>query len=310
MITHQLALIRREIWEHRSLYVTPAVVGFVMSLMLLTGFVFASNYAEIIDIGVFSAQNLAGDVERRAAVFAFLLANTAPFLFASAILTIFYCLDSLYAERKNKSILFWRSMPVTDAETVISKLLTALVAIPVITLVVLMAANVINLILTGIFVDIEGGSPGYMIWRPAPAALLDVGVSMLLLMLMLPIWFSPFIGWFLFVSAFTKRSPLLVAAMPIVLLPMFERLFFDTSIMAEALFVRSIKFPLFSGVDNMDLIFQESDDLARLAEAELSVFGLLDLGNFLASPQLWLGLVVCGLFTAAAIYVRRYRDES
>ena len=98
--------------------------------------------------------------------------------------------------------------------------------------------------------------------------------------------------------------------MPIVLLPMFERLFFDSNLLAEAFFIRSVKMPLFSGVEDLQLFLQEGDDIARLAEAELSVFGLLDLGHFLSSPQLWLGIVVCGLFTAAAIYVRRYRDES
>ena len=193
MIKHQLALIKREIWEHRSLYVTPAVVGLVMALMLLTGFVFASNYAEIIDVGIVSAQNLAGDSQRRAALFAFLLGNTAPFLFASGILTIFYCLDSLYAERKNKSILFWRSLPITDAETVISKMLTATVAIPVIFVGIIAVTHVIILIMTSIFVSIEGGSSLFLVWRSAPV--FDVWIGIFLIMLMASVWFSPFIGW-------------------------------------------------------------------------------------------------------------------
>ena len=189
MIKHQLALIKREIWEHRSLYVTPAVVGLVMALMLLTGFVFASNYAEIIDVGIVSAQNLAGDSQRRAALFAFLLGNTAPFLFASGILTIFYCLDSLYAERKNKSILFWRSLPITDAETVISKMLTATVALPVIFVGIIAVTHVIILIMTSIFVSIEGGSSLFLVWRSAPV--FDVWIGIFLIMLMASVWFSP-----------------------------------------------------------------------------------------------------------------------
>jgi hypothetical protein len=60
----------------------------------------------------------------------------------------------------------------------------------------------------------------------------------------------------------------------------------------------------------MDLLFQGEDHLETLANTELSLLGLMDLGGFLANPNLWLGLLVCGLFTAAAIYVRRYRDES
>jgi len=187
-------------------------------------------------------------------------------------------------------------------------LLTALVVIPLVTFVVIVATQLMVLLSLTVQIDFRGGSALQLIWSSAP--FIDTWAATIVLLLALPLWMSPFIGWFLFVSAFTNRSPLLVAAMPIVLLPMFEKLFFDSAIMAEAFFVRSIKFPLFTGVDNMALMMQEADDLAALAEAELSVFNLLDLGNFLASPQLWLGIVVCGLFSAAAIYVRRYRDES
>lgn len=307
MISHQFALVQREVWEHRSIWLTPVVVGSVMALMLLAGYVFASAYDELIDIGIIGAQNVAMDEHRRAGVTALLIGPTSLFIFASAILTIFYCLDALYTERKNKSILFWRSMPVTDAETVISKLLTALVAIPVITLVVLMAANVINLILTGIFVGIEGGSPGYMIWRPAPAALLDVGVSMLLLMLMLPIWFSPFIGWFLFVSAWTKRSPLLTGFLPLIVLPTIETIILPTHLLWDAMATRFTNWPMFTGIDP-DTFFDE-EKLARM-EFDVGMLDFIDVGGFATSPAMWAGVVVCAIFVTAAIYVRRYRDES
>ncbi|MFQ5983803.1 MAG: hypothetical protein ACE5KS_10580, partial [Woeseiaceae bacterium] len=121
---------------------------------------------------------------------------------------------------------------------------------------------------------------------------------------------SPFVGWFLFVSAFTKRSPLLTAALPIAILPLLERIIFKTSIFAEAFFVRSVKMPLFRGLDNLELLFQEGEDFKMAGDASLSLLSLMDLGRFFGSPGLWLGLVVCALFTAAAIYVRRYRDES
>ncbi len=306
MINTQIALLRRELWEHKAVYVVPLVVAVVT---LLTSWISQVTLGELehLDIGIITAGNLPENAKAAALSFT-MMSVSVSFIFAMWILTIFYALDALYAERKDRSILFWRSIPVTDFETVLSKLLTAILTIPLVTFALIVVTQLLVLLSLTVQIDFRGGSPWQMIWTAAP--FVDTWAATVVLLLALPLWLSPFIGWFLFVSAFTKRSPLLVAAMPIVLLPMFERLFFDTSVMAEALFVRSIKFPLFSGVDNMDLIFQEGDDLAKLAEAELSVFGLLDLGNFLASPQLWLGLVVCGLFIAAAIYVRRYRDES
>ncbi|NIV17587.1 MAG: hypothetical protein GWN47_04075 [Woeseiaceae bacterium] len=307
MIPHQFALVQREVWEHRSIWLTPVVVAGVMSLMMLAGYVFATAFDKVIDMGIVGAQNLTTEEQRRAALTGALMGPTSVFFFASAILTIFYCLDALYTERKNKSILFWRSMPVTDAETVISKLLTAVVAIPVITFVVLMAAHLVNLILISIFISIEGGSPGFMIWKSAPALMFDVGAAMLLLVLMLPIWFSPFIGWFLFVSAWTKRSPLLTGFLPLIVLPTLETIILPTHLLWDAILTRFRGWPMITDIDPET--FFDEDKLARM-EFDFGLLDFIDVGRFLASPAMWAGLVVCGLFVTAAIYVRRYRDES
>jgi ABC-2 type transport system permease protein len=305
MITNQLALVRRELWEHRSIYITPAVVGLVMILTLLTAFVFASGYQEIVDIGIVGAQNLAGDAERRAALLALLIGNSVPFIFAGAVLTIFYSLDSLYAERKNKSILFWRSLPITDAETVISKLLTTVLAIPLIAFAIIVCAHLIILAITSIFVSIQGGSSVFLIWKSAP--LFDVWAGMLIITILLPIWFSPFIGWFLFVSAWTKRSPLLMAFLPLVLVPTLEYWVLRTHLIWDAIQTRFEQLPFFKGIDPEHFF----DDERFIASTDaVSLLAYIDIGHFLASPQMWAGAVVCGLFITAAIYVRRYRDES
>jgi ABC-2 type transport system permease protein len=305
MIAHQFALIRREIWEHRSLYVTPAVVGGVMVLTLLTAFVFASGYQEIVDIGIVGAQNLVGDAERRAALLAILVGNTVPFIIAGAILTVFYCLDSLYAERKNKSILFWRSLPITDAETVISKFLTTAIAIPVIAFGVIVVTHLVILAITGVFVSIEGGSSMLLVWKSAP--LFDVWAGILIITLLIPIWFSPFIGWFLFVSAWTKRSPLLMAFLPLILLPVLEYWVFRTHLIGDAIRTRFDQLPIFKGIEP-ELFFDEQEFVANMDA--ISLLAYIDVGEFLTSPQMWAGVIVCGLLMTAAIYVRRYRDES
>ena len=121
---------------------------------------------------------------------------------------------------------------------------------------------------------------------------------------------SPFIGWFLFVSAFTKRSPLLTAFLPIAMLPILEKLLFQSTVFFDAFVVRSVKMPLFAGLDNLEILFQEGENFENFANAEVSLFSLMDLPGFLSSGGFWIGLIVCGIFTTAAIYVRRYRDDS
>jgi ABC-2 type transport system permease protein len=306
MIETQFALLQRELWEHRGLYVAPIVIGILMTLAALTGQV-SVNGIQHVDVGIVGASNLPENA-RAAVLSGIMIGLSTTFVFAMWITTIFYALDSLYAERKDRSILFWRSIPVTDSETVISKLLTAALVIPLVSFALVLITHLAVFLVGSVWVGVRGGNPWHLIWASAP--FFDNWTATLIFMLALPLWLSPFIGWFLFVSAFTKRSPFLTAFLPLAVLPLLEKMIFDTAVFAEAFFVRSVKMPLFIDLQTMERLFEEGEHFAMVADAELSLLGLMDFGGFLANPGLWLGMIVCGLFTAAAIYVRRYRDDS
>ncbi len=305
MIANQLALIRREIWEHRSIYVTPTAIASIVSLSVLAMLVFASGFAKELDVAIFGASNLAGEGERKAALTAFFVGTSWLFLVGLAILTVFYSLDSLYGERKDKSILFWRSLPVTDAETVISKLLTAVFVIPVVAVMGIIVTHLVNLIITSIWVSMKGGDAGLLIWGSVP--LFDNWVAAFIVLVGSGIWMSPFIAWFLFVSAWTKRAPLLMAFMPLILVPLLEWIFLRTRFFASAVLDRGDAIPLFRTLD-LESFFEEEH--WRTGLDNISLLGHLDVVQFLTSPSMWGGVIVCGLLVTAAIYVRRYRDES
>lgn len=306
MIRGQLALLQRELWEHRSIYVAPAVIALLVILTTLTAQVSVDGMQHI-DLGIIGASNIP-DNARAGALTVAMLGMSITFFFAMGILAAFYSLDCLYAERKDRSILFWRSIPSTDFETVLSKLLTATVVIPLVTFAMIVVTHLVVLLTTSVWLAIRGGNAFHLIWSSAP--FFDVWAATLVFLLALPLWLAPFTGWFLLVSAFTKRSPFLTAALPIAILPLLEKIIFGSAVFAEAFFVRSLKMPLFIDLSTMERIFDDIDSLASIGNAELSLLGLMDIGGFLGNPGLWLGLVVCGLFTAAAIYVRRYRDDS
>ena len=231
MITNQIALLKREIWEHRSIYVTPLAIASIVTLGVLAMLVFAQGFAAELDIAIFGAQNLAGDPERKAVLTGFFLGTSWVFMISLAVLTAFYCLDSLYAERKDKSILFWRSLPVTDAETIVSKLLTAVIIIPLVAVLGIYVTHLINLIVTSIWVSMRGADAGLLIW--GSVALLDNWSAALIVVMAVSVWMSPFVGWFLLVSAYTKRSPILMAFMPLVLIGLLEGIIFRTHIFAD-----------------------------------------------------------------------------
>jgi len=305
MIANQVALIKREVWEHRSLYVTPLAIASIVTLGVLAGLVFASGFASELNAAIFGAQNLAGDGERRMALTAFFLGTSWLFLIALSILVIFYSLDCLYSERKDKSILFWRSLPVTDAETVVSKLLMAVLVIPTVFVVAIMATHLVNLIVTGIWVSMKGGDAGMLIWGSVP--IFDNWMTAFIVVIASAIWMAPFVGWFLFVSAYTKRSPFLMAFLPMVLIPLGELILFRSSVFASSVLDRGDGIPLFRSM-NVEEFFDE--DKWRFSDTSTSMLSFIDIGQFLSSPGLLGGLLVCGLLTTAAIYVRRYRDES
>lgn len=305
MIGHQFALIRRELWEHRSIYITPAAIAVIVTLGVLAMLMLASGFAKELDMAIFGAQNIAGDAERKAALTGFFVGTSWVFLVALMFLTVFYSLDSLYAERKDKSILFWRSMPATDAETVISKLLTAAIVIPAVTAIAIWITHLVNLIVTSIWVSAKGGDAGMLIW--GSVSLFDNWLAALVVVVASGIWMSPFIAWFLFVSTWAKRMPILMAFMPPIVLGLLEWIVFRTQYFLTTIGERGDMTPLFHSM-SLERFFEEEE--WRAGVGNISLLEHIDLVGFFTSQGLWSGLLVCAILTTAAIYVRRYRDDS
>src|SRR5206468_10746510 len=64
------------------------------------------------------------------------------------IVGIFYCLDALYGERRDRSILFWKSLPVSDVMAVLSKLAIPIVILPLLSFAVTVATQFFMLLLS------------------------------------------------------------------------------------------------------------------------------------------------------------------
>ena len=303
MIAHQLALIKREFWEHRSIWVTPASIALLVSVATLTGETLLSEYGEAVDVAIAGASN-AGELHRRAMLMGAMAAMTLLFAIGAIIVMMFYSLDALYSERKDKSILFWRSLPITDAEAVISKALTLFLVIPMFALAGAIVTHLLTMVLSSVWIWAEGGNPIHLIWRSAPVW--DVWVTGFITAITVTIWVSPIFSWFLFVSAFTRRTPLLMAYLAPILVLIVEQML-PISLLGRALRDRFTEMPLGGIGYDIEL---DGEDLLQLTESDVSMLSMLDVSRFFASPSVWLGLVVTGLFIAAAIYVRRYRDDS
>jgi hypothetical protein len=98
-----------------------------------------------------------------------------------------------------------------------------------------------------------------------------------------------------------------MAFLPLILLPTLEYWVLRTHLIWDAIQTRFDQLPIFKGIEP-EMFFDEEQFIAHTDA--VSLLSYIDVGKFLTSPQMWAGVIVCGLLMTAAIYVRRYRDES
>ncbi|MGA7381352.1 MAG: ABC transporter permease [Terriglobales bacterium] len=269
--------VRRELWENRSIYIAPLAVACLM----LLGFLIAT-------LG--RALTMPNPVDR-------LRVLEEPFTFAMGLIMgtafivgIFYCLDALYGERRDRSILFWKSLPVSDLTTVLSKATVGVVILPLLAFVITVATQSIMLLVSTAVVrasglDVAAFANKVALFRTSLALLYHLVTVHIL-------WYAPFYGWLLLVSAWARRAPFLWAVLPPFAIGALEKVAFNTSHFAAVLHSRINGPEAVSMADNLPI-----DAMTRLTP-----------GGFLASPGLWLGLIFAVACLAAAVRLRRYRE--
>jgi ABC-2 type transport system permease protein len=207
------------------------------------------------------------------------------------IVGVFYCLDALHGERRDRSILFWKSLPVSDRITVLSKATVPLVILPVLTFAIIVVTHLIMLMMSAA-VLLSGGLSLATIWPqfrfvPSPLALL-YGLAVITL------WHAPLYGWLLLVSGWARRAAFLWAVLPFVALSVFERLAFGTSYVAKLMAYRLIGWFTEAFVSQAPGAGHTPTQLAP--------------GRLLSTPGLWIGLAFAAALLAAAVRLRRDRE--
>lgn len=293
-------LLKRELWEHRSFLIVPAVIGGVAVFFMLMGMLKMAGHLE--GIGQLHEHFPLADVapeERYAATKVGIMTTAVPFNLVLLILIGVYLLDALYGERRDRSILFWKSLPVSDTAVVLSKLATATLVAPLITLTVIAATQLAVLILASIaflLIGVEGW--GWM-WNPLGWlwGWASLGYGYLLLTAVL----LPYLAWLLLASNWARRAPFLWAVVPPLTLMILERWFLGSSYLVRLIFGHLGDF--------LPATFNFSHDTMKNIGGGHDVAVQPGL-EFFAQPALWGGVFIAGLFIAGAIWLRRYRDET
>ena len=326
--THKFRLLlRREFWEHKGGFLwAPLVAGGISLLLTIMAIVIGEVAArqaladgefdgEVmingLDLGYLTdklgpseLENLSNGID-----LALYMASGWP-LIVLGFVVFFYCLGALYDERKDRSVLFWKSLPVSDRDTVLSKVASALLVAPIIAIAASLASMVGFLVVLSVLVLVHDGNPYVLLWGPGNP--LDIVASYAATIPVYALWALPTVGWLLLCSAWSRSKPFLWAVM----LPVFAGIFLSWFDLMPALDLDSSWFwahvvarLLLGTFPAMDLVYREgfgeSDDPAAVL-ADLSAAGTLD---SLVMPELWIGAVAGALMILGAIRLRRWRDE-
>jgi ABC-2 type transport system permease protein len=267
--------VKREVWESRSIYIAPlAVAGVILSGFFVSAIHLPAKVREATAMTPMAQGDIFAQTYDIAAMA--LMATTL-------VVAAFYCLDALHGERRDRSILFWKSLPVSDLMTVLSKATIPLLLLPLLTFLITVALQICMLLLSAAIL-LAGGQSLAMLSH------LRLGLRWIELLYHLVVghglYYAPFYGWFLLVSAWARRGTFLWAVLPPLAIGVLEKILFNTSHFG-------------------DLIGDRFGIGGSSSTKATSMFAMIADSPGLSSPGLWIGLILTALFLFAAVQLRR-----
>ena len=277
--------VRRELWENRSILMAPVLVAAVMQFgFLVTSMTLRHRMHDIL------AQ---APVKQRTAIEMPYDMAAGLIIMTAFIVGVFYCLDALHGERRDRSILFWKSLPVSERITVLSKASIPLAVLPLLIFAIIVVTQMIMLLASTVVLLGDGTSIA-MLWTRLP--FIQLWLALLYALVTIALWHAPIYAWLLLVSGWAKRATFLWAVFPFLAIAAFEKGAFNTSLVGSFLQYRLIGW------------FTQSFVAQAHGSAAIEPLAALTPGRFLSTPGLWIGLAFAAIFLAAAVRLRHYRE--
>ena len=276
--------LRREFWENRWIYLAPLAVA----ALFLVGFLLSVVHLPR------EMRALPGDPDKQHGTIIEPYDMAASLLMGTFIfVAMFYCIEALQRERRDRSILFWKSLPVSDLTTVLAKASIPFVVLPLISCAIAFVTQFIMLLLASAVLA-ASGLPVASYWHQVS---LFQGSLLLLyhVMTVHVLWSAPLYGWLLLVSAWARRAAFLWAVLPPLAICALEKLLFNTAHFAAFLG------HFFTG---------GTEGLYAPGTLPMDPATHLTPGRFLGTVGLWIGLAVTAGFLGLAVRLRRNRGPA
>jgi ABC-2 type transport system permease protein len=277
--------VRREIWEHRSIYIAPLVAAGLVLFGFLIRILHLSQTMKMINMLKPEDQHMAVAIPFGVAALAICVTGT--------IVSFFYCLGALYNERRDRSILFWKSLPVSNTTVVLSKAAIPFVVLPAVLFGTIIATHLIMLAVGSAALAATGQNAA-LLWESWP--LVNMSAALLYGLVAATLWYAPIWGWVLFVSSWARSMAILWAVLPPLGLCLAERIALDTRYLSALLDYR------------LNGYLHEAFHIDPRTKHITDPLTIITPAHYLATPGLWAGLVVGAGFIAAAVWLRRSRE--
>jgi len=273
--------VRRELWENRAIYIAPLVAA---GVFLLT-FVIHTIVLRWRRHGVWADNPALHDLLETPYQIAAGLIMGIAFLVG-----IFYALDALYGERRDRSILLWKSLPVSDLTTVLAKATVPLLILPLLSFAITVVTQFLMLLLSSVIL-LGSGLSMATLWAHSSV----FSFSLMLLYHIVTVhglWYAPIYGWLLLVSAWAPRAPFIWAFTPPLVIGGVEKMALNTSYFFDLL-LRRLAGP--------------EPAMPHRSDAVMDVMAALTPWQFFSEPGLWIGLAIAAVCLVGAVRLRRYR---
>jgi ABC-2 type transport system permease protein len=327
-------LLKREYWEHRGgFFWAPFIIALVIVAITLVFMITADITAHQHGVNL-SGLNLGQLAEKMSpentAKFAAgldigLLGMSVPIAIALSFVAFFYLVGALYDDRRDRSVLFWKSLPVSDTNTVLSKVVAAVVVAPLLAVAAIIALQLAFLVLASLYAVLHGVNPLPLLW--APDHLVAMWIKLVLLIPINALWALPTVGWLLLCSSFVRSKPFLWA----VLLPLLVGFvvswvnLMQQFALPSAWYWKNIFGRIVFGIVPAGWIGAGLNPGSTIGISNVggdinigvskldfinSILSMDRLFGVLLSPQLWIGVIAGVAMIAAAIYFRQKRTEA
>jgi len=313
-------LVKREFWEHRGgFFWAPIITGGVFLLLNIMGIIAAEvigaqhgiNFGASGGLRHVIAEMDTGDLSKVGFALDMAMYSAMGLLIVVlGFVVFFYCLSALYDDRRDRSILFWKSLPISDTSTVLSKIISATMLAPIVAVVTGIIVGMLQLLILAVTLSFHGVNVWQLLVLAHPFRVMANLIGYIPLYVL---WALPSVGWLLLCSAWARNKPFLWAvALPVAtgllvswfgVMGLFDlpTIWFWKNIVQRGLF------SVFPGTGS---VFGHQGDIAVTGNQGMD---FMDLGNtyqLLASANLWIGVAVGLGLLAGAIWFRRWRDDS